>query len=125
MIGASVMKELNNRVICLCFWQFITNKRRFYLQDWIILFFIIFLLKYFIPCNVFRFLLFLPQQDFVKRATKSYFMYYLRVLIILFSTGLYRSAFSTCSFGKTRFSSFCVLGFRVSVYLAFNFYKEV
>ena len=43
------------------------------------------------------------------------------MVIILFSTGLYKSAFSTYSFGKTRFSSFCVLVFRVSVSLAFNF----
>ena len=57
----------------------------------------------------------------IKGATKLYFMYYSCVVIILFSTGLYKSAFSTCSFGKTRFSSFCVLVFRVSVSLAFNF----
>ena len=35
-------------------------------QDWIILFFIIFLFTYLVPCNVFRFMLFLPQQDFVN-----------------------------------------------------------
>ena len=57
----------------------------------------------------------------LKGATKFYFMYYSRVVIILFSTGLYKSAFSTCSFGKTSFSSFCVLVFHVSVSLAFNF----
>ena len=42
-----------------------------------------------------------------KGATKLYFMYYSRVVIILFSEGLCKSAFSTCSYGKTRFSSFC------------------
>ena len=36
------------------------------------------------------------------------------------STGWYKSAFSTYLFSKTRFSSFCVLVFRVSVSLAFN-----
>ena len=56
-----------------------------------------------------------------KGAMKLYFMYYSRVVIILFSTGLYKSAFSTYSFGKTRFSSFCVLVFRVSASFAFNF----
>ena len=59
-------------------------------------------------------------SDF-KVATKLYFMYYSRVVIILLSTGLYKSAFSTYSFAKTRFSSFCALVFRVSVSLAFNF----
>ena len=47
----------------------------------------------------------------IQRATKLYFMYYLLVVIILFCTGLYKSAFSSYSFGKTRFSSFCVLVF--------------
>ena len=36
-------------------------------------------------------------------------MYYSRVVSILFSTGLYKSAFSTYSFGRTRFSSFAFL----------------
>ena len=57
----------------------------------------------------------------IKGATKLYFMYYFRVVIILFSTGLYKSAFSTYDFGKTSFSSFCVLVLRVSVSLVFNF----
>ena len=57
----------------------------------------------------------------VKGATKLYFMYYLRVVIILFRTGLYKSAFSTYDFGETSFSSFCFLVFRVSVSLGFNF----
>ena len=51
-----------------------------------------------------------------KRAAKLYFMYCSRVVIILFSTSLCKSAFSTCPFDKTRFSSFWV-----SVSLAFNF----
>ena len=38
-----------------------------------------------------------------------YFMYYSRVVSILFSTGLYKSAFPTYSFDKTRFSSFLFL----------------
>ena len=50
-----------------------------------------------------------------------YFMYYWRVVIVLFTMGLYKSAFSTYSFRKARFSSFYVLDFRVSVSLAFNF----
>ena len=57
----------------------------------------------------------------LKGATKLYFMYYSPVVIILFSTGLYKSVFSTYSFGKTSFSNFCVLIFRVSVPSAFNF----
>ena len=49
-------------------------------------------------------------------------MNYSRVVIILFSTGsLLKSAFSTYPFGKTRFSSFYVLVFRVSVSLCFCF----
>ena len=59
--------------------------------------------------------------QYIKRATKLYFMRYLRVVIILFCTGLCKTVFSTCSFGKTRFSSFCVLVFRVTVSLALNF----
>ena len=61
------------------------------------------------------------KSFFRKGATKLYFMFYFRVVIILFSTGLYKSAFSTYDFGKTSFSSFCVLVFRVSVSLGFNF----
>ena len=38
-----------------------------------------------------------------------------------FSTGLFKSALSSYSLGKTRFLSFYVLVFRVSVSLAFNF----
>ena len=54
-------------------------------------------------------------------------MYYSHVVIILFSTGLYKSAlfksaFSTYSSDKTRFSFFCVLVDRVSVSLALNFF---
>ena len=56
-----------------------------------------------------------------KGATNLYFMYFFPVVIILFSTDLYTSAFSTYDFGKTSFSSFCVFVFRVSVSLAFNF----
>ena len=44
---------------------------------------------------------------------KLYFMYYLRVVSILFSTGFYKSAFSTFSFGKTRFLSFVFLYLRL------------
>ena len=63
----------------------------------------------------------------LKGAAKLYFMYYFRVVIILFSTGLYKSAFSTHDIGKTNFSSFWCFGvfgvlvFRVSVSLRFNF----
>ena len=56
-----------------------------------------------------------------KGAAKLYFMYYSCVVIILFNMGLYKSAFPTYYFVKTRFSSFCVLVFRISVFLAFNF----
>ena len=57
----------------------------------------------------------------VKGATKLYFMHYSCVVIILFSTGLCKSAFSTYSFGKTRFSLFCFLVFHVSISLVFIF----
>ena len=44
----------------------------------------------------------------------------LRVVIILFSTGLCKPTFCTYLFVKTRFSSICVLVFRVSVFLIFS-----
>ena len=56
----------------------------------------------------------------VKGTTKLCFMHYSRAVIILFSMGLDKSAFSTYSLGKTTFR-LCVLVFRVSVSLAFNF----
>ena len=56
-----------------------------------------------------------------KGATKLYSMYYSRVVIILCSADLYKSAFSTYYFGKTRFLFFCVLVFRVSVSLVLIF----
>ena len=59
--------------------------------------------------------------EMLKGAAKLYFMYYSCVVIILFNMGLYKSAFSTYYFVRTRFSSFCVLVFRISVFLAFNF----
>ena len=43
-------------------------------------------------------------------------MYYLRVIIIFFSPGLYKSEFSTYSFDETRFSSFFVLFFQDTVF---------
>ena len=43
-----------------------------------------------------------------KGSAKLYFVYYSRVVIILFSAGLYKSAFSIYSFNKTGFLSFCV-----------------
>ena len=57
----------------------------------------------------------------LKGATKLHFMHYSRVVIILFSAGLCKSAFCTYSFGKTRFSSFYVLVFHDSISLVFNF----
>ena len=48
-------------------------------------------------------------------------MRYWRVVIILFSTSLYKPTFCTYSFGKTRVSSFCVLVFRISVSLVCRF----
>ena len=61
---------------------------------------------------------------FIKGALKLYFMYYLRVVSVLFSTGLYKCAFSTYSFGKTRFSSFVCLYLWVLIFsfpLCFEF----
>ena len=50
-------------------------------------------------------------------------MYYSRVDIILFSTGLYKSAFLLIllPFAKTRFQSSCVLVFHVFLSLVFSF----
>ena len=61
------------------------------------------------------------RSDVFKGATKLYFMHYLRVLIIFCGTGLYQSAFSTYSFIKTRFSSFSVLVFHVSISVVFSY----
>ena len=59
----------------------------------------------------------------LKGATKLFFIHYLRAVIILFSASLYKSAFSAYSFGKTRFSSFCVLVFCVCVSMfSFSFF---
>ena len=61
-----------------------------------------------------------PWNIGFKGAIKLYFMHCLRVVIILVSTGLYKSAFSTYFFfWKTRFSSFCVLVFHVSKIFGF------
>ena len=49
-------------------------------------------------------------------------MHYSRVVIVLFSTEWYDSTFSTYSFGKTRFSSSCVLVFLYFQFLVFLFY---
>ena len=57
---------------------------------------------------------------FVKGASKFYLMHS-RKVIILFRLDLSKSEFYTYSFGKTRFSSFCVLVFRVSISLVFSF----
>ena len=45
-----------------------------------------------------------------KGAMKLYFMHYLCVIIVLFTTDLYKSGFSTCSLKKLGFffSVFCV-----------------
>ena len=63
----------------------------------------------------------LPILRAFKGAAKLYFIHYSRVVIISVSTGLYKSAFSTYCFGKTRFSSFRVLFIRVSVSLVLSF----
>ena len=49
----------------------------------------------------------------------------MRVVIILLGMDLCKSAFSTYSFGKTRFSSLCVLVFHVSISLVFGFFFSV
>ena len=54
------------RVIILFFWPFVTKNRRSCSQDWIILFFSIFLFTYLIPYSVFCFMFFLLQKDFVN-----------------------------------------------------------
>ena len=57
-----------------------------------------------------------------KGATKLHFVHYSRVVITLLSMDLHKSAFSTYSFGETRFSSFYVLIFRVFVSLVLRFF---
>ena len=47
-----------------------------------------------------------PWNITFKRAMKLHFIHYLHVVIVLFSTGLYTSAFSTYSFGKLGFLCF-------------------
>ena len=47
-------------------------------------------------------------------------MHYSRVVIIFFSTALDKSAFSTYPSGKTRFKTFCVLIFHISISLVFT-----
>ena len=56
-------------------------------------------------------------------ATKLNFVYYSRVVSILFLTDLYKSRFSTYSFGKTRFSSFAFLYLRLLIF-SFALYFE-
>ena len=46
-----------------------------------------------------------------------YFIYYSRVVIILFSTGFYKSPFSTYSLGKTRSFFLLVFFFFLFLYL--------
>ena len=65
----------------------------------------------------------LPNQGFVfKGATKLYSIHYSRVVIILFCTGLEKSAFSAYSLGRNRFVSLCVLGISFSISLVFSFH---
>ena len=44
-----------------------------------------------------------PLNITFKGSTKLYFIHYLHVVIVLFSTGLYKSVFSVYSFGKLTF----------------------
>ena len=57
--------------------------------------------------------------NLLKRATKLCFIYS-RVVSILFSTGSYKSAFSTYSFGKSRFWSFVFLYFWLLIFHVLN-----
>ena len=54
----------------------------------------------------FSVILFQQQIDF-KGALNMYFTHYLCAVIILLNTGLYKSAFSTCSLWKPTFLFFC------------------
>ena len=63
----------------------------------------------------------LIDRSMLKGATKLYCKHYSRVVIILLSTGLHKTTFSTYSVGKTMFSSFCGLAFHVSISLVFSF----
>ena len=60
----------------------------------------------------------------LKGATKLYFMHcsLVLVVIIFFSTDFYKSAFFTCSFGKTWFLSLCVLIFHFFLFLCLFFF---
>ena len=63
-------------------------------------------------------------NNLFKGATKFYFMCYSRVVSVLFSTGLYKSAFSTYSFVKARFPSLVFLYLWLLIYsfvLCFEF----
>ena len=71
----------------------------------------------------------LEKFDIIKSfnvATKLYFTRWLRVVIILFNTGLSRSAFSTYSLGKLvlvaflSFSCLCFLSFLLVLCFEFN-----
>ena len=55
---------------------------------------------YLLTCS---FLFLLQYSPVLKGATKSYFMHYSCVVIILLNTGLWRSAFSIIYFGKLVF----------------------
>ena len=49
--------------------------------------------------------------NYLKGVASLYFLNYLRVVIILFSTGLCKSTFSPYSFVKLGLSSFCASAF--------------
>ena len=59
-----------------------------------------------------------------KGATKLYFTHYSCVVIVLFNTGLYKSVFSTYSFGRQVFLSFCAFSVCFEFKVIFiNFYN--
>ena len=68
--------------------------------------------------------LFLCQDMNIKGATKLlHVAHYSCVVIILFNTGLYKSAFSTDSFGKLVFcfsAPFCVMSIRCNLHKLYN-----
>ena len=53
------------------------------------------------------------SENTIKGAKKLYFTHYSCVVIILFNTGLLKSAFSSDSFGKLVFSLFALFVFSV------------
>ena len=72
-------------------------------------------------------LYFMQSNFMLKGATQLYFMFCFCLVIILLSTGLYKSAFTTHKFGKTSFPVFLylrVLIFSFALCFEFNVFPK-